>query len=244
MSRTSSFIFGACVGALVGWVAGELLADVFAPEYYSEEELEELSEVLEDYIPEDGEIKTETKGIEPMGKKRNYQEYFKKAGEEKEPLEQLINKHNDPDYVEPDEEDEDEELDGEEVVDDSYVAYIDNINPEEDIYLMTKEDFETNDTGFTQTTLLYYPEDDVLTDVKDKALRNIEKTLGTDALVSFGLYSDDIDVVYVCNPKLKGEYEVIRQEGSYSEKVLGKPKKKAVVHHNVFDDAKQEGDED
>ena len=45
--------------------------------------------------------------------------------------------------------------------------------------------------------------------------------IGDDALVCFGLGSDDPNTVYICNDKRGTKYEVIKVAASYQEQVLG-----------------------
>jgi len=259
-SKGLNIFVGMLIGAVVGYVAGQIIADIVAPEYYTDEELEEMLNELDEIAEKAGykelkpahNIKVNKGNAMP---KKNYADIFN--GENKPELASLVKKYNDPDYVEDDETTTDDIGGGGGDEDTEIITYADYLEQieDEEIYIMSKEDFEENVSGFKQITLNYYPEDDVLTYDNDTPVQSIEKVLGTEALINFGLFSDDPDIVYVANPKFKGEYEVVRQNGSYEEIVLGKPGKKAAKkvkeeesilpeteHHNVFEDAAKEAD--
>lgn len=74
---------------------------------------------------------------------------------------------------------------------------------------------------FDRNTLIYYEKDDVLTTDRDEVITDVEKLIGPSALTSFGNKSGHRDVVYIRNIKLGADYEVLREYGSYKEKVLG-----------------------
>jgi len=252
-SRGAKIFAGFLLGAIAGYLVGDLIAYYVAPEYYTEEELEELENYKNLYgdpaakEPQDhihvGVTSHQPTEEEKNMRKVNYSSYFG-DGEEKPPVEELVAKYNDPEYVEPDEDEDDEFEDLEDVETDVPLNDLDTLlenRDENDIYIMTPEEYAENASGFKQITLNYYNQDDVLTYENDQPLESgrVEKVIGDAALLSFGLYSDDPSVVYVCNPHLKGEYEIILQEEvSYEEKMTGtipaqiKPK----VVHNAFED--------
>jgi len=57
-----------------------------------------------------------------------------------------------------------------------------------------------------------------LCDSHDKPIYNHSEVVGE---LLFGHGSNDPNVVYIRNPKLEAEYEILRDEGSYEEIVLG-----------------------
>ena len=65
----------------------------------------------------------------------------------------------------------------------------------------------------------YYMEDAVLTDDEDNVIEDIGSSIGDDSLLCFDV--DGYDVFYVRNNGVKIDYQVIRQDKSYSETVLG-----------------------
>ena len=76
---------------------------------------------------------------------------------------------------------------------------------------------------FSKNTLTFYEEDGVLCDENDQVIHTPDEYIGSDALESFGEGSDDANVVYVRNLRKHSDYEVVRDPGSYEEKVLGFP---------------------
>lgn len=83
------------------------------------------------------------------------------------------------------------------------------------------EEFNENEAGHEQTTLTYYSEDDTLVDAQDKPIDSVDYTIGDDNLNRFGDGSGDPNVVYVRNPKIEMDFEVIRENGSYQKAVFG-----------------------
>jgi hypothetical protein len=84
-------------------------------------------------------------------------------------------------------------------------------------YIIHVEEFINDERGFSQTTLTYYQGDDILCDDRDTPIydRSIVGEL------KFGHGSNDRNVVYIRNEKLRGEYEVLLDHGSYQHEVLG-----------------------
>jgi len=80
-----------------------------------------------------------------------------------------------------------------------------------------EEDYEDYD----KLTITYYSGDQVLTDDADKVIPEIDKTIGLLNLKKFGKDSDNADIVYVRNEKLKTDFEIARVDGSYTSIVLG-----------------------
>jgi len=83
------------------------------------------------------------------------------------------------------------------------------------------EFFSNEETPFGQTTYVYYAGDDKLTDTDNTVLNNRESFVGPDALINFGHGTDDANIVYVRNPALELEIEIVRHNGTYEEEVLG-----------------------
>lgn len=88
-------------------------------------------------------------------------------------------------------------------------------------HIISIEDY--NDTGRNndKVSYTYYDEDDTLADEKEKIVPDSDKILGNQALISFGLMSDDPDIVYVRNNKAGTDYEIVRVHKSYAETVAG-----------------------
>lgn len=83
------------------------------------------------------------------------------------------------------------------------------------------EFFSTEETPFSQTTYIYYAGDDKLTDTDNTVLNNRENLIGSDSLINFGHGTDDANIVYVRNPGLELDIEIVRHNGTYEEEVLG-----------------------
>ncbi len=88
-------------------------------------------------------------------------------------------------------------------------------------YGISVDDFMQGlDTHDTQT-VTYYEEDNTLTDERESIIPDIEKSITEYALTRFGKESGDKRIVYVRNEKIQTDFEVIKDEGSYAELVLG-----------------------
>lgn len=83
------------------------------------------------------------------------------------------------------------------------------------------EFFSNEDTPYSKTTYIYYSGDDKLVDTDTTVLNNRENLIGKDALINFGHGTDDANIVYVRNPGLELEIEIVRHNGTYEEEVLG-----------------------
>lgn len=92
-------------------------------------------------------------------------------------------------------------------------------------YLISHEEFHNTETEWDKMSIMYYEEDDVLTDEKDKPVDDIEYLIGEKHLDFFGLRSGgDKNQVFIRNPQISSDFEVTRHAGSYTETVLGIPK--------------------
>lgn len=87
-------------------------------------------------------------------------------------------------------------------------------------YIITIGEFLENDTGFTQTDLTFYTEDEQVVDDHDVPVYNWADVLGLDNL-KFGHGSTSADTVYIRNVQRKAEFQVIQIEGSYAKEKLG-----------------------
>jgi hypothetical protein len=89
-------------------------------------------------------------------------------------------------------------------------------------YIIHQDEFHSNENEHHQTSYIYYEGDDTLVDAEDNTiLNNRENLIGTRALNKFGHGSDDKNIVYVRNPELDLEVEIIRESGKYETAVLG-----------------------
>lgn len=85
-------------------------------------------------------------------------------------------------------------------------------------YVLHKDEFYSEESGYSQTTCTWYAGDDIMVDQEDVPIYNHDSVVGP---LMFGHGSDDPNVFYVRNDKLKAEYEVLRSTGYYSVDVLG-----------------------
>lgn len=88
-------------------------------------------------------------------------------------------------------------------------------------HVITKDEFDNNDTDYDQATLTYYDGDDVLADQQDSPVDNIEAVMGYENLLRFGHGSGDPRIVYIRNPKLELDFEVVHSDGKFAKEVLG-----------------------
>lgn len=77
--------------------------------------------------------------------------------------------------------------------------------------------------AYEDVTYTYYEKDDVLTNEREEIMNaeDREQVVGEANLERFGHGSDNNDLVYVRNPKLEMDIEIIKSNGSYSEEVHG-----------------------
>lgn len=85
-------------------------------------------------------------------------------------------------------------------------------------YIISVEEYLQNEDDRTQTLITYYAGDDVLVDENETPIPNRDKIVGD---LRFGHGSNDANVVYVRNPKLDLEWEIVYDRGTYQEEVLG-----------------------
>lgn len=86
-------------------------------------------------------------------------------------------------------------------------------------YIIHVDEFVADEFDYeSQSTLTWYEKDQILTDSKDVPVYNHAAVVGE---LRFGHGSNDPNVVYIRNERLKAEYEVLRDPGSYQETVLG-----------------------
>jgi hypothetical protein len=79
-------------------------------------------------------------------------------------------------------------------------------------YIISQDEFLANESGYPQVTITYYEGDEVLADDRDEVIENPDVNIGMKNL-RFGHRSDDPNVVYIRNDKLKTEFEACRSMG-------------------------------
>lgn len=88
-------------------------------------------------------------------------------------------------------------------------------------FVIHKDEHMANEDEFEQVTLTYFMGDDVLSDERDTVIAEPDVIVGLDNLQRFGEGSEDPNVVYIRNPRLEVDYEVIRSEGTFAQEVHG-----------------------
>lgn len=85
-------------------------------------------------------------------------------------------------------------------------------------YIIHVDEFMGNELGYDQETMTYYAGDDILADKTDTPLYNFEEILGE---FKFGHGTNDPNVVYIRNEKIRMEWEVLLHTGRFEIEVLG-----------------------
>lgn len=89
-------------------------------------------------------------------------------------------------------------------------------------YVIGSETYYAEADGYTKLILGYYEEDGVLADERERIVNDIEGTVGQANLNQFGFLSGDKDVVLIRNERTRTDFEVHREDGSYTEIILKK----------------------
>jgi hypothetical protein len=92
---------------------------------------------------------------------------------------------------------------------------------EKAIYILSRDEFLTNEREFDERQFSYYGGDDQLVDEQDQVVHDVVGHIGVESLFKFGYGSGDEDIVYVQNETKGCIYEITRTDGKYSEVVLG-----------------------
>lgn len=96
-------------------------------------------------------------------------------------------------------------------------ATIDNGVP----FIIHHDEYMEGEKNYRQVTLTYFLGDDILVDDQDKPIEEVDKTVGVENVTRFGHGSKDNRIVYIRNDRLSLDFEVVSDENSYTEKVLG-----------------------
>lgn len=86
-------------------------------------------------------------------------------------------------------------------------------------YIISEEEYLTNEKEYEQTSLTYFNADDVLSDDKDIPLPDPDATVGEGNLTQFGHGSGNKNLLYICNDELELLFEIMRSPGSYAAEV-------------------------
>lgn len=88
-------------------------------------------------------------------------------------------------------------------------------------YVLHRDEYFPNENGWDQMSLTYFEGDDILADDNDTPVDDQDAMVGLANLPKFGHGSGDPNVVYVRNPELQLEMEIIHSDGKFSEQVRG-----------------------
>lgn len=82
-------------------------------------------------------------------------------------------------------------------------------------YVILPDEFEYNDRDYEQISLTYYLDGVLADDISDDVIEDVENTVGLDFHNHFGEWEED--TVYIRNDRLKCDYEINRDNRSYTE---------------------------
>lgn len=88
-------------------------------------------------------------------------------------------------------------------------------------YIISVEEYMTDDDDFEKVSFAFYDEDGVLLDESDRPVPDVEGIVGIMNLHHFGLHSGSKNTLYVRNERINHDIEIHLDEGSYSEAFLG-----------------------
>jgi len=85
-------------------------------------------------------------------------------------------------------------------------------------YVIHRDEYYGEEMGYSHTTLTYYQKDDVLVDEANTPINGYQNVTGP---LLFGHGSGDPRTVYIRTNKFNTEYEILLDDGSFAEEVLG-----------------------
>ena len=87
--------------------------------------------------------------------------------------------------------------------------------------MITFEQFNDEHDDYDKGDLTYYEGDDILVDSQESPIEDVEGLIGPDALTRFGDGSNSRDIVYVRNDRVSMDFEISRDQRSYTTYVAG-----------------------
>lgn len=217
MSQAAKSIVFLTTGIVIGGAAGYVVTKKLLQDKY-ENELQIQIQDVKDYYRI---IRKEDEYSSPETVPTNYEnvleglEYIESKEEEQTTEDEWLEEN-----VEVDESEEEDEV--ESIHKQNY-----DRNRNEPYIISVKEYMEDRD-DHDKITITYFEDDDVLCDEREEVIPNVEATVGSNALTSFGELSEDSKIVYVRNERTSTDFEVIRDTRSYAEVVLGFKEDKGV----------------
>lgn len=120
------------------------------------------------------------------------------------------------------EEETDEEPDEgkEEVVYEEELSDIDEDEDDKEIHVISEDDFYQSHSEYDKNSLTFYEGDVTLTDDQDQPIVDVDMVVGEGNL-KFGVLSRDKNTVYIRNPRLGSDYEVVLDHRTFVEVVCG-----------------------
>lgn len=97
-------------------------------------------------------------------------------------------------------------------------------------YIVEHDFFMENEGEYSQVTFVYYEDDDTVAEEDNPLSAADEKRILGENNLKFGRGSKSANTVFICNDKLKIMIEVIRNQGSFKEIVLGYPSGSSLEH--------------
>lgn len=214
MNKTLAMLIGAGVGGSLGWFVGSVVVEIIKLKEFPWEDYE-----YEDLDEDPGNDDETNEGKAPVKKSqrvKNYSEYFSKIG--RPDIAELTMKYNEGKI-------EGESPSGitiEDGVEDEFEVPEDEVDS--DFRIVSLAEFANSDLECV--TVSYY-DDDVVTDANNVPIRNPEEIIGEEALLSFGVLSEDENTVYIHNTKKDVMYEVVRTNQNF-----GTPRDTYKYHRN------------
>lgn len=99
-------------------------------------------------------------------------------------------------------------------------------------YVIPVDEFFGDEESYDKLTITYFKKDDTLVDERNSPIKDVESTVGPTFAENFGNKSNDANIVYIRNHRLEADFEVVLDESSFTETILGikdeDPKKKSV----------------
>lgn len=89
-------------------------------------------------------------------------------------------------------------------------------------YVLPIEEYYAEADGYTKLSVGYFEGDNVLADERDRIIDNLDDVVGQKNMDQFGFLSQDKNTVYIRNERLRTDFEVSREEGSYTDIILRK----------------------
>ena len=87
-------------------------------------------------------------------------------------------------------------------------------------FLIEVDAYANPPRGYETATVVYYKDDDILADEDDEQVNDHVTVLGTEALTRLRDV-EDMETLFVRNPRLETDFEVTQVDGSFAELILG-----------------------